>query len=359
MHTRIMRSTRLAIAALTATAMALCFNVGVAHSVDAFVGPDTLAAVQARGKVLCSTAGHLSAARSLDQPGAISGFDRDFCRAFAAATLGDPKALEFVLLVPKNRFEALSEGAVDVLVRSTTWNYERDTTMGLHFAAVNFYDGQGFVAPVKLGVKRLRDLREHGQTAVACVEKGTTSQENVANYIHDHDLPVTMMEFNAFEELRYAFITGRCDLYTSDRSFLAEFRNAEMPVPDDYLLLEDVISKEPLGVAVRDDDIQWFAIMRWVVFATIQAEELGITSANVDALLKTGTRVQKHFLGAGEPGFGKGLGLGDDWAYQVIKAVGNYGEIFARNLGPDTPYNLDRGANALWTRGGLMYAPPF
>lgn len=319
----------------------------------------TLDATLARGRLLCSTAGHLHTdPMNFETPGTIAGFDRDFCRAIAAAVLRDRSAIQFIQLVPKNRFQALQEGAVDVLVRSTTWTLSRDTTLGVHFTAVNFYDGQGFIAPKNLGINRLSELREKGKTATACVEKSTTSSENVAQYIRAHDLPIKMMEFNAYEELRYAFISERCNLYTTDRSFLTEVRNNDMPKPDDYVILEDVISKEPLAVAVRDDDAQWFNIVRWVVFATIQAEELGITSANADTLRNDGTAAQKNFLGA-DPGFGKILGLNDDWTYQVIKAVGNYGEIFERNLGSETAYNLDRGPNKLWTKGGLMYAPPF
>ncbi|MFC1673677.1 amino acid ABC transporter substrate-binding protein [Pseudomonadota bacterium] len=325
---------------------------------EAHAGP-TLDATRARGSLLCSTAGHLhSDPGDYVKPGRIAGFDRDFCRAIAAATLGDPLAIEFSQLVPQNRFQALQEGAVDVLVRSTTWTLGRDSSLGVHFAAVNFYDGQGFIAPKSLGVKSLLELRDTGKEATACVEKSTTSRDNVYDFIQDHKLPVKLMEFHSFEELRYAFITGRCDLFTSDQSYLVEVRIESVPNPDDYLILDDVISKEPLAAAVRDDDAQWFNIVRWAVYATVQAEELGITSANADALREDGTVVQRRFLGA-EPGFGKALDLNDDWAYQVVKSVGNYGEIFERNLGAGTDFNLDRGINELWTRGGLMYSPPF
>jgi len=324
----------------------------------AFAGP-TLDATLARGSLLCSTAGHLHTTPvNYEKPGSISGFDRDFCRAIAAAVLNDKSAIEFIQLVPKNRFQALQEGAVDILVRSTTWTYSRDTSLGVHFAAVNFYDGQGFIAPKSLGISSLKDLRKQNKKATACVEKATTSRDNVDNYINDHDLPIEVLEFNAFEELRYAFITGRCNLFTADRSYLVEVRNTTFPKPDDYVVLEDVISKEPLATIVRDDDAQWLNIVRWVVFATIQAEELGITSANADALRTDGTTDQRNFLGAHDD-FGASLGLDKNWAYQVVKAVGNYGEIFDRNLGLGTIYNLDRGINDLWTRGGLMYAPPF
>jgi len=318
----------------------------------------TLDTVMARGMLNCSTAGHLNTPREYSQPGTIAGFDRDFCRAVAAAILADAAKINYVHLVPMNRFEALQQGAVDLLVRSTTWTLSRDTALGIHFAATNFYDGQGFVARKSLGVSSLLELKSKGKKAVACVEKKTTSQANIAEYIRDNDLPITLMPFNAFEELRYAFFTERCDLFSADQSFLVEFRLKETPIPEDFIVLEDVISKEPLGAAVRDDDAQWFNIVRWAVYATVQAEEFGITSANVDTVRKGGTTAQKRFLGA-EPGIGTPLGLDDGWAYRIIKHVGNYGEIFNRNLGKGSEFKLERGINALWTDGGLMYAPPF
>jgi len=318
----------------------------------------TLETIKERGHLNCSTAGHLNTPREYSQPGTIAGFDRDFCRAIAVAVLKDTSKIDFIQLVPANRFQALQEGAVDVLVRSTTWTLSRDGSLGVHFAAVNFYDGQSFVARKSLGVNSLLDLKSQGKKATACVENHTTSKDNIAEYIRDHDLPISMMPFDAFEELRYAFFTERCDLFSSDRSFLVEFRTKETPVADDYMILDDVISKEPLGAAVRDDDAGWFNIVRWVVFATVQAEELGITSQNIDTLRKNGTAAQRRFLGA-EPGIGKALGLDDNWAYRIVKHVGNYAEIFERNLGKGSDFKLERGLNALWTDGGLMYAPPF
>lgn len=319
----------------------------------------TLDAVRARGKLLCSTAGNIYAGRvDYAKPGNMSGFNRDFCRAIAAATLADGSAVKFIPLVPKNRFQALQEGAIDVLIRSTTWTLIRDSSLGVHFAAVNFYDGQGFLAAKSLGIKSLSELRKKGKKATVCVEKNTTTIDNVKEYIRTHDLPIKVIGFNAFEEARYAFIDRRCDLFTADRSFLMEVRVDDTPKPDNYIILQDIISKEPLAAAVRDNDPQWFNIVRWSVYATIQAEELGITSANVDALRKDGSTPQRLFLGA-NPSLGKALGLNDDWAYQIVKSVGNYGEIFERNLGKGTVYNIKRGINDLWTRGGLMYSPPF
>jgi len=318
----------------------------------------TLSAVKDRGQLNCSTAGHLNTPREYTQSGTIAGFDRDFCRAIAAAVLKDKSKINFIQLVPQNRFQALQEGAVDVLVRSTTWTLSRDGSLGVHFTAVNFYDGQSFVARKSLGVKSLLELKSKGKKATACVEDSTTSKDNIAEYIRDNDLPITLMPFGAFEELRYAFFTNHCDLFSSDRSFLVEFRNKETPVPDDYMILDDVISKEPLGAAVRDNDAGWFNIVRWTIFATVQAEELGISSSNIDTVRQHGSAAQRRFLGA-EAGIGKALDLDDEWAYRIVKQVGNYGEIFERNLGKDSDFKLERGLNALWTDGGLMYAPPF
>lgn len=318
----------------------------------------TLDAIKARGALNCSTAGHLNTPREYSQPGTIAGFDRDFCRAIAAAVSTDISKINFVHLVPQNRFEALQQGAVDVLIRSTTWTLGRDTSLGVHFTATNFYDGQGFVARKSLGVKSLLELKSKGKKAVACIEESTTSESNIAEYIRDNNLPITLMPFGSFEELRYAFFTARCDLFSADQSFLVEFRLTETPVPEDYMILDDVISKEPLGTAVRNDDAQWFDIVRWAFYATVQAEEFGITSQNVDTVRSAGTTAQKRFLGA-QPGIGEPLGLDDSWAYRIIKQVGNYGEIFERNLGQKSEFKLERGINALWTKGGLMYAPPF
>lgn len=319
---------------------------------------ETMDAIKARGHVLCSTAGFLNIPQGEEQPGTIAGLDRDFCRAISSAVLGDPTQVKLVHLVPNNRFEALKSGAIDVLVRSTTWTLTRDASLGVHFAAVNFYDGQGFIAHKSLGIKSLSDLKGRDNDAVACVDKNTTSERNMKDMIKDQNLPIVSMPFNAFEELRYAFFNGRCMLYTSDMTFLTEFRLSKAMKSDDYVILNDVISKEPLSAVVRDDDAAWFNIVRWTVFATIQAEELGITSQNVDKLVREGSVVQKKFLGA-EPGVGAPLGLDDKWAYRIVKNVGNYAEIFDRNLGQGSPYKLDRGLNALWTDGGLLYSPPF
>lgn len=341
--------------------LAVCAAFGafsIVFSNTAALASETVDAIKARGHVLCSTAGFLNIAQGDEPSGTIAGFDRDFCRAIAAAVLGDKDLVKLVHLVPSTRFGALQSGAVDVLVRSTTWTLSRDGAMGLHFAAVNFYDGQGFIAHKSLGIKKLSELKGRSKNTVACVEKNTTSQDNLADLIKDLGLPIVTMPFNAFEELRYAFFNGRCAIYTSDMTFLTEFRLSKAMTSDDYVILDDVVSKEPLSAVVRDTDAGWFNIVRWIVHATIQAEELGITSANVDRLVVEGTVAQKKFLG-GQPGVGEALGLDDKWAYRIVKQVGSYAEIFDRNLGQGSPYKLDRGLNALWTNGGLMYSPPF
>ncbi|MEG3618396.1 amino acid ABC transporter substrate-binding protein [Magnetovibrio sp. PR-2] len=335
---------------------ALLLLIGLSAPFSAF--GSTLSKIQNADLLTCSTAGHVTTPRDYETPGTIAGFDRDYCRAIAAAVLKDSSKIKFVFLIPQNRFEALQEGAIDVLVRSTTWTLSRDAELGVHFAATNFYDGQGFVAPKSLGIKNLKELKSNGKTARACIEKSTTSEDNIAEYIRDNGLPITLKRVASFEEVRYAFLAGDCDLFSADRSFLVEFRLKETPIPGNYVLLEDVISKEPLGTVVRDDDAHWFNIVRWVSFAVVQAEELGITSQNVDTLRTTGNSAQRRFLGA-VPGMGKPLGLDDGWAYRVIQAVGNYGEIFHRNLGNQTDFNMDRGLNKLWNQGGLLYAPPF
>lgn len=341
--------------------LAVCAAFGafsLIFSSSASLASETMDAIKARGHLLCSTAGFLNIAQGDEPPGTIAGFDRDYCRAIAAAVLGDKSLVKLVHLVPNTRFEALQSGAVDVLVRSTTWTLTRDGALGVHFAAVNFYDGQGFIAHKSLGIKKLSELSGRSQKAVACVDKNTTSEANLNDLIKDRNLPIEIMPFNAFEELRYAFFNGRCTIYTSDMTFLTEFRLSRAMKSDEYVILDDVISKEPLSTVARDDDAGWFNIVRWIVHATIQAEELGITSANVDRLVTEGTVAQKKFLG-GEPGVGEALGLDDKWAYRIVKQVGSYAEIFDRNLGQGSPYKLDRGLNALWTNGGLMYSPPF
>lgn len=341
-------------------AIALSVISILAASIPTAFAQSTFATIKARGFLLCGTAGRLNTPRDYNQPGTITGFNRDFCRAIAAATLKNASKVKYIHLVPRTRFAALQQGAVDVLLRSTTWTLTRDMTLGIHFAAITFYDGQGFIAHKSLGIKRLSDLISQNKRATVCVETNTTTEINLDNLIREKNLPLKVMKFHSFEEARYAFFTGRCQIFSGDRSFLAEFGTSSDTLQPNstYTILEDIVSKEPLSIAVRNGDARWFGIVRWVVFATIEAEELGITSKNADFLRQNGTLDQKYFLGS-TPGVGKPMGLDDAWAYRIVKAVGNYGEIFNRNLGPNTPYKLKRGLNRLWENGGLMYSPPF
>ncbi len=316
-------------------------------------GP-TLAAVQERGFIKCGVNTGLLGFSAIDQKGEWSGLDVDFCRAFAAAVLGDSNAVELIPLGTKVRFTALQQNEVDILSRNTTWTFKRETSLGLDFTEVTYYDGQGFLARKSLGAKRLSDLKPGVRI---CVASFTTTETNLTAYTKAHNLDYEMVRHGSMEEAKAGLFLGRCELFTTDRGGLASIRATEAPNPDDFIILDDVISKEPLGPFVRDDDPQWRNIVRWVVLATIEAEEAGISSANVDAVRAGADPVLKTMLG-GEPGVGESLGLKDDWVYQVIRQVGNYGEIFARNLGPGTPVSLERGLNALWSDGGLMYAPP-
>ncbi len=337
--------------------ISLLFALAVAYfataAAPAAAGP-TLAAVKERGFLKCGVNNGLLGFSAIDQSGEWSGLDVDFCRAFAAAVLGDKSAVELIPLNAKARFAALQRNEIDILARNTTRTFKRETALGLDFTEVNYYDGQGFLARKSLGAKKLSDLKP-GMSI--CVSTFTTTETNLAAYAKAHNLNYKPVPFGSIEEAKAGLFLGRCDLFTTDRGALASIRATEAPNPDDFVILDDVISKEPLGAYVRDNDPQWRNIVRWVILATIEAEESGISSANVDAAKAGSDSVIKTMLGA-EPGVGESLGLGDDWVYQVVRQVGNYGEIFARNLGPNTPASLERGLNALWRNGGLMYSPP-
>jgi len=314
----------------------------------------TLYDVTERGYLRCGVNVGIMGFSAIDQTGEWAGLDVDFCRAFAAAVLGDKNAVEFVPLSAEARFPALQAGEIDVLTRNTTRTFKRETGLGLDFAAVTYYDGQGFLAPKSLGITSLRDLKPGMRI---CFHTHTTTEINLANYAKTHNLDYKPVPFDSIEEAKTGLFLGRCDLFTTDRGALASIRATEAPNPEDYVILPDIISKEPLGAFVREGDTQWRNIVRWVILATIQAEEEGFTAANVESMKASPDPAVKTMLGA-LPGLGESLGLDDQWMYRVIRQVGNYGEIFARNLGPDTPVSLDRGLNALWPDGGLMYAPP-
>ena len=339
---------RLAIAGLVA---ALALAVPAFGQTIAPPGP-TLTAVRAKGFVDCG--GHPGAPGFglMNSQGVYVGLDADTCRAIAAAVLGDAGKARFVVVTSAARLPALQSGQIDVLPRTTTWTHSRDTANGLNFTAVNFYDGQGFLVRRSLGVTRAAQL----DGATFCVTSGTTNELNLADWARSNRFTIRPVVFEQNDETRIAYQSGRCDVFTTDASQLAGIRSA-LPAPADHVVLPDIISKEPLGVAVRHGDDQWFDIVRWTIFALIEAEELGITQANAEEMLRSDRPDVRRLLGVSGD-HGPFMGLDRRWAFNAIRAVGNYGEMFERHFGPQTPINLPRGLNDLWTRGGLMYAPP-
>jgi general L-amino acid transport system substrate-binding protein len=314
----------------------------------------TLDAIKQRGTLNCGVSTGVAGFSAPDSKGNWSGIDADTCRAIAASVLGDAKKVNFVPLNPQQRFASLQSGEVDILARNTTWTLTRDASLGFHFTAVTYYDGQGFLVPRKLNVTSAKQL----DGAEICVQSGTTNEKNLADYFRANNLKVKTVVFEGFEASFKAFFAGRCQAYTTDVSGLAGLRNKEAKNPDDYVILPDLISKEPLGPLVRRGDDEWFAVVKWVIFALIESEENGLTQASVDeARASSKDPVVQRILGTSED-TGKLLGLDKDWAYRAIKAVGNYGEIFERNVGPNSVLKLPRGANNLWSKGGFLYAPP-
>jgi general L-amino acid transport system substrate-binding protein len=314
----------------------------------------TLDRVRSRGVVACAVNPGLVGFAMPDRQGNYQGLDADTCRAIAAAVFGDASKVKFVPASAQQRFIVLQTGEADVLVHNTTWTLLRDTENGFNFAPVTYYDGQGFMVARKLGVKSAKEL----DGATICVQPGTTTELNLADYFRAHHLSFKPLVIEKLDEVQSAFFSGRCDAYTTDRSGLAAVRAAKAANPDDYVILPEVISKEPLAPAVRQGDEEWYDIVIWTIYAMIGAEEKGITSANVDAMLKSDDPEVQRMLGV-VPGLGKALHLDDKWAYRIVKEVGNYGEVFERNLGAGSALKLPRGVNALWTDGGLMYAMPF
>jgi len=313
----------------------------------------TLQDVRAKGFIQAGVNGGVFGFSMPDKKGVWKGLDVDTARAIAAAVFGDASKVKYVALTAVQRLPALQSGEIDVLCRNTTQTLTRDTVNGLNFAHVNFYDGQGFLVPKKLGVKSAKEL----DGATVCVLPGTTTELNAADFFRSHGMKWKPVVIENTSELNKAFFAGRCDVLTSDSSQLAAQRSVS-PNPANYVLLPEIISKEPLAPVVRHGDDQWYDVVNWTVMALIQAEELGVTSKNVDQMLKSKDPRIKRFLGV-TPGLGKALGLDNKWAYNIVKQVGNYGEIFDRNVGPKTKLGLQRGLNALWTKGGLMYAAPF
>lgn len=338
---------------ISAAAALAAFTFAAASFTTPAVAGPTLDAVKQRGVVHCGVNVGLAGFSMPDQQGRWTGLDVDICRAVAAALFGDAEKVRFMPFNAQQRFPALQSGEVDILSRNTTWTLTRDTSLGLNFAGVTYYDGQGFMVPASLGVKSASEL----DGATVCVQPGTTTELNLADYFRANNMKFNPVVIQELAELEAAFFAGRCDVYTTDASGLASTRAAKAGNPGDYVILPEVISKEPLGPSVRHGDDEWLDIVKWTVFALIEAEEFGITQANVEERLGSDNPSVKRLLGA-TPGMGKALGLDEAWVVNIIKAVGNYGEIFERNVGKQTPLNLDRGLNALWTNGGLMYAMP-
>jgi len=331
----------------------LCLVLSLLASWATVTAASTLDDVKARGKLLCGVNPGLQGFAAKSAEGNWAGFDVDFCKAVAAATLGDPAKTEFVPVNAQERFDKLKSGAIDLLARNTTWTMERETKTGIRFAGVSYHDGQGFIVKKLLGVNTALTL----SGAAICFLSGTTTQANVEDFFREKEMSFVPVTFDKIDDLVKAFDEGKCDTYTADLSQLYAIR-LKLANPDDSIVLPDVISKEPLGPAVRQGDEKWFNIVRWTLFALINAEENEIRAASVDTLKaeskKPGVR---RILGL-EGTFGADLGLDADWAARAIKTVGNYGEIFQRNLGKGSPLVIERGINAQWSDGGLLYAPP-
>lgn len=319
---------------------------------SAVAAASTLSEVRAKDQLDCGVSTGIPGFSNPDSQGRWSGLDVDICRAVAAAVLGDATKVRYTPLTPGDRFSALSSGEVDILSRNTTWTHSRDTTLGMIFAGIAFFDGQGFMVQHTSGITTVADL---GGAAV-CVQGGTTSELNLADYFREHGLNYQPVSFGTSDQALEGFQAGRCAVLSSDLSQLYALRT-RLEKRDSVLLLPDVISKEPLGPAVRQDDMQWYNIVKWTLYALVNAEEYGVNQANVDAMRSSNKPVIQRMLGVNGD-TGRAMGLSADWAYQIVKQVGNYGEIFERNVGPETPLGFDRGMNALWSKGGLLYAPP-
>lgn len=341
----------LAAAALTGPALAQGnAQGGTAAAPNSSSGSPTMAAIRSRGELVCGVAGDVAGLSLPDSKGVMRGIDADGCRAVAAAILGNGDKVRFVPLTTENRFTALQSGEIDLLVRETTWTLGREANLGLLFAGINFYDGTGFLVKKSAGVGSVKEL----DGATICVQPGTSTELAIADYFRSNKIKFTPILIESVTDIQSAFIAGRCDAYSTDESALAAFR-AQQANKDEYTLLPELISKEPLGPAVRKGDDKFFDLVRWANFALLIAEEKGITQANVTGLAKTATDPESRRMLGLEGDMGKALGVGNDWGVSIIKAVGNYGEIFDRNL---TPLGIPRGINNLWNKGGLQYAPP-
>ena len=313
---------------------------------------DTLEDVRAKGFVQCGVTGGVAGFSAPDANNNWTGLEVDYCRAMAAAIFNDPDAVRYTPLTSTERFAALSSGEIDVLSRTTTWTMTRDTTLGINFSGVMYYDGQGFMVRKADGIASALDL----SGAAICIESGTTTELNAADYFSANGMEYNPIVFVDQDEVVKAYEDQRCDVYTTDSSALASERT-KLANPDEHVILPEIISKEPLGPSVRQGDDTWFNISRWVYFAILNAEELGVTQGNVDEMLGSDNPAIKRLLGV-EGDFGTPLGLDKDWSYNIIKHLGNYGEMYDRHVGPNTVIGLERGLNALWNKGGIQYAPP-
>ncbi|MFD2233650.1 amino acid ABC transporter substrate-binding protein [Phaeospirillum tilakii] len=337
---------------MKAWTLAIAALLGLAVTAPALAG-QTLDTVKKRGQLVCGAHTGLGGFGAPDEKGVWRGLDIDVCRAVAAAVFGDAGRVRYVPLSAQQRLTSLQAGEIDLLPRNTTWTLTREGSNGLLFAGIDFYDGQGFLVAKKLGVKSARDLNG----ATVCVQTGTTSELNLADFARANRIELKPVTIESFDSAAAAFVAGRCDAFTSDASQLAAVRANQTPDPAGYDILPERISKEPLAIAVRQGDDQWFNLVKWVFQAMLAAEELGITSANVDQMTRSPDPNVQRLLGV-TPGPGRALGLDDKWAYAIIKQVGNYGESYERNLGAGSKLKLERGLNALWSQGGLMYPLP-
>jgi general L-amino acid transport system substrate-binding protein len=337
---------------MTQRLLPIMLGAALALSIAAPAAAGTLDTVKSKGFVQCGVNTGLPGFGNADSNGNWTGLDVDYCMAVAAAVFGDTSKVKYTPLTAKERFTALQSGEIDMLARNTTWTMSRDTQLGFIFSVVNYYDGQGVMVKKSLGVSSVNDL----DGASICVQSGTDTEFNLADYFKHHNITYKPVVFELLPDALAAYDSGRCDAYTTDKSGLYASR-LQLKNPDENTVLPETLSKEPLGPVVRQDDVQWANIIKWVHFALLDAEEYGVTKDNVDDMLKSDNPAIKRLLGV-EGDFGKSLGLDAKWAYNVIKALGNYGEIFESTVGKDSPLKIDRGLNNLWTNGGLQYGMP-
>jgi general L-amino acid transport system substrate-binding protein len=337
---------------MKSTLLSLALGVGLSVAAVSAASAGTLDDVKAKGFIQCGSNTSLIGFGFPDDQNNWTGLDVDFCRALAAAIFNDPTKVKFTPLSAKERFTALQSGEIDVLSRNTTWTMSRDTSLGLKFAGVMYYDGQGFLVKKSLGVNSALNLNG----ASVCTQTGTTTELNLADYFKANNMTYQVVAFEKEEEVLKAYQDGRCDVYTTDQSGIYAQR-LKLATPDDHVVLPEIISKEPLGPLVRQGDDAWFNVVKWTYYALLNAEELGITSKNIEEMKNSANPEVARFVGK-EGDFGTGIGLTNEWAAQIVKHVGNYGEIFERNLGEGSQLKIARGKNALWSKGGLQYAPP-